>query len=137
VKALNKEVELLKAARESTGREFEQAETTQKELEKQLRQRDWELEDVKAMSHARFEVVNSNLLHLVSETLGHISIHNVFQLVQALYGIIIILYYILSRISFHVVVVVYCQAYVFLFGAFILSVCIYLSCCLSLVLYGE
>jgi len=53
VKTLNKEIELLKGARESTGREFEQAETTQKELEKQLRQKDWELEDVRAMSHAR------------------------------------------------------------------------------------
>jgi len=50
---MKKEMELQKAARESTGREFEQAEVTQKDLEKQLRQKDWELEDVKAMSHAR------------------------------------------------------------------------------------
>jgi len=57
VKTLNKEIELLKAARESTGRECEQAETTQKQLEKQLRQKDWELEDVTAMSHARLIVV--------------------------------------------------------------------------------
>ena len=54
MKTLNKEIELLKAARESSGREFEQVETTQKDLEKQLRQKDWELEDMKAMSHARF-----------------------------------------------------------------------------------
>lgn len=58
MKTLTKEIELLKAARESTGRDFEQAETTQKELEKQLRQRDWELDDLKAMSHARFNSVN-------------------------------------------------------------------------------
>ena len=51
---MTKELELLKAARESTGREFEQAETTQKELEKQLRQKDWQLEDVKAISHAKY-----------------------------------------------------------------------------------
>lgn len=54
---MNKEIELLKVSRESTGREFEQAETTQKELEKQLRQKDWELDDVKAMSHARLNVL--------------------------------------------------------------------------------
>ena len=53
MKTLNKEIELLKAARESAGHEFEQAEMTQKELEKELRQKDWELDDVKAMSHAR------------------------------------------------------------------------------------
>ena len=53
MKTMKKEMELQKAARESTGREFEQAEVTQKDLEKQLRQKDWELEDVKAMSHAR------------------------------------------------------------------------------------
>ena len=40
-------------------------------------------------------------------------------------------FFMLSRISFHVVVLVYCQTYMFLFGAFILSVCIYLSSCLS------
>jgi len=50
---MKKEIELQKAARESTGREFEQAEITQKDLEKQLRQKDWELEDIKAMSQAR------------------------------------------------------------------------------------
>lgn len=57
MKTLCKEIELLKAARESTGREFEQAETSQKELEKQLRQKDWELEDVKAMNHARLMTI--------------------------------------------------------------------------------
>lgn len=57
MKTLNKEIELLKAARESSGREFEQVEMTQKELEKQLRQKDWELEDVKAMSHARLDAI--------------------------------------------------------------------------------
>ena len=37
-----------------------------------------------------------------------------------------ILSFILSRISFHVVVLVYCQSYMFLFGAFILSeLCMY------------
>lgn len=61
VKTLTKEIELLKVARESTGREFEQVETTQKELEKQLRQRDWELDDLKAMSHARSEFVYISL----------------------------------------------------------------------------
>jgi len=50
---MKKEMELQKAARESSGREYEQAEIVQKDLEKQLRQKDWELEDVKAMSHAR------------------------------------------------------------------------------------
>jgi len=50
---MKKELELQKAARESTGQECEQAEIVQKDLEKQLRQKDWELEDVKAMSHAR------------------------------------------------------------------------------------
>lgn len=44
----------MKVARESTGHEFEQAEMAQKDLEKQLRQKDWELEDIKAMSQARF-----------------------------------------------------------------------------------
>ena len=53
MKTLNKEIELLKAARETAGHEVAQAQTTQKELEKQLRQQDWELDDVKAMSHAR------------------------------------------------------------------------------------
>jgi len=44
---------MLKAARESTSRDFEQAETAQQVLEKQLRQKDWELDDTKAANRAR------------------------------------------------------------------------------------
>lgn len=50
---LLKELELVKAAQESQGHEFEQVESVQRDLEKHLQQKDWELEDVKAMSSAR------------------------------------------------------------------------------------
>jgi len=57
---MKKEMELVKVARESTGHEFEQAEMAQKDLEKQLRHKDWELEDIKAMSQARFVDLEKN-----------------------------------------------------------------------------
>ena len=50
---LVKEIEMMKAAHESNAREFSQSDSTQRELEKQLKQKEWEFEDLKAMSHAK------------------------------------------------------------------------------------
>ena len=69
---------MLKAARESTGHEFQQAEMTQKELEKQLRQKDWELDDVKAMSHAR-SVVDQSLPCSAAQTQNNIHVQLLLQ----------------------------------------------------------
>lgn len=48
----------MKAAQESNAHEYVIADNAQRDLEKQLRQKDWELEDVKAMNAARlFHIV--------------------------------------------------------------------------------
>jgi len=57
---LVKETEMMKAAQESNVREFAQSDSIQRDLEKQLKQKEWELEDVKAMNNARLVVVSND-----------------------------------------------------------------------------
>lgn len=50
---------MMKAAQESNAHEYVKADSAQRDLEKQLRLKEWELEDVKAMSTARlFPIVS-------------------------------------------------------------------------------
>ena len=50
---LANELAVLKAAKESSASELAQVDSFQRDIEKQLRQKEWELEDLKAMSTAR------------------------------------------------------------------------------------
>ena len=56
VKLLSKELDILKAAQEQNSEQFVRFDSSQRGLEKQLKQKEWELEDVKAMSAARSAV---------------------------------------------------------------------------------
>ena len=53
VKLLTKELELVRGSQQSTAVEFEQVEGAQRQLEKQLKQKQWQLDDVKAMADAK------------------------------------------------------------------------------------
>ena len=53
VKLLSKELEMLKSTQEQTVQEFATVESCQQQLEKQVKQKQWELEDLKAMNNVR------------------------------------------------------------------------------------
>lgn len=53
VKLLTKELELAKAAHETDGKEMRNVRSTHQELEKQLKRREWEMEEIKALRDVR------------------------------------------------------------------------------------
>lgn len=53
VKLLTKELELAKAAHETNGKEMRNVRSTHQELEKQLKRREWEMEEIKALRDVR------------------------------------------------------------------------------------
>lgn len=53
VRLLEKELELARAARETSGEEVKQVEDAQRDLEKRLKRKEWELEETKALKDAR------------------------------------------------------------------------------------
>lgn len=59
---------MAKAAQELTVRDYTQVESTQRDLEKQLRQKEWELEDTKAMTAARLMVAVLTLMKMFTNT---------------------------------------------------------------------
>lgn len=72
---MTKELELAKAAHETNGKEMRNVRSTHQELEKQLKRREWEVEEIKALRDIRsmhssyltlrpFVCFNSNLKFL-------------------------------------------------------------------------
>jgi len=53
VRLLEKELELARAARETSGEEVKQVEGAQRDLEKRLKRKEWDLEETKALKDAR------------------------------------------------------------------------------------
>ena len=49
---------MMKAAREENGMELEQVATSRRDLEKLIRQKQWEFEDLKVMKDARLILLN-------------------------------------------------------------------------------
>ena len=52
-KLLSKELDLVRTAQEQNSEEFEQVENNHRALEKKLKEKDWELQDMKAMKDAK------------------------------------------------------------------------------------
>lgn len=55
-KLLAKELDLVKTAQQKNSEEFEQVENNHRSLEKKLKEKDWELQDMKAMKDARYKI---------------------------------------------------------------------------------
>lgn len=53
-KLLGKELDLVKAAQQKNSEEFEQVENNHRVLEKKLKEKDWELQDMRAMKDAKY-----------------------------------------------------------------------------------
>ena len=52
-KLLGKELGLIKTAQQKNSEEFEQVENNHRALEKKLKEKDWEIQDTKAMKDAK------------------------------------------------------------------------------------
>lgn len=61
-KLLSKELDLVRSAQAKTSHEFESVENSQRALEKKLKEKDWELQDMKAMKDAHISDLQNQLL---------------------------------------------------------------------------